>query len=56
MEQFTDNRSGYSKVIERDVEINNIKIHVKSIFSEKISLDRAMRNIVSKKLSMAKSN
>ena len=56
MEHITEYKSGYLNVIERDVEINNTKVHVKSIFSETISLDKAMKNIVCKKLSIAKSN
>jgi hypothetical protein len=42
-------KSEYSKVIERDVVINKMNVHIRSIFSEKTSLDSAMWNIVAKK-------
>ena len=41
---------------EREIVINNIKIHVRSIFTGKTSLDRAMKNIVVRKISDSKAD
>ena len=43
------------EVVEREMVINNTKIHIKSIFTGKISLDGAMKNIVAHRISDAKS-
>lgn len=42
------------EVIEREIVINNTKIHIKSIFAGKTSLDRAMKNIVARKIADSK--
>jgi len=42
--------------IEREIVINNTKIRVKSIFTGKTSLDRAMKNIVARRISDFKSD
>lgn len=38
-------------VLERDMLINGITVHVKSIFSDKTTLDTALKNIVLRKSS-----
>ncbi len=43
-----------AEVIERELVINNTRIHVKSVFAGKTSLDRAMKNIVARKISDSK--
>ena len=44
------------EIVEREIVINNTKIHIKSIFTAKTSLDRALQNIVARKISDAKSD
>lgn len=39
------------QIIERDVVVNNINVHIKSIFTGKTSLDSALKNIVARKMS-----
>jgi len=45
-----------NEVIEREVVVNNTKVHIKSIFAGKTSLDKALKNIVARKISDAKSD
>ncbi len=45
--------SDFPNVIERDMVINNMNIHVKSIFSGEISLGTAIQNIIIRKMSGA---
>lgn len=42
------------EVIERDIVINNMSIHIKSIFTGKTNLDKALKNIVVRKISEAR--
>jgi len=45
-----------SRVIERTITVNGAKINVKSIFNNKTSLEHALNNIVSRKLSQSSGN
>lgn len=45
-----------NNAIERDIIVNNTKIHIKSIFTGKTSLYIAMKNIVARKISDSKLN
>ena len=40
--------------VERDLYINGVKVHIKSIFTGKTILNNAMSNIVSRKLTESK--
>ena len=43
------------RIIEREIMIDKVKVHVKSVFSDKINIDDALRNIVIRKISETKS-
>ena len=40
-----------TKVVERDIIVNDVNVHVKSIFIGQTTLEKALCNIVSRKIS-----
>lgn len=43
-----------AEIVEREIVINNTKIHIKSIFTGQTRLDEAMKKIITRKLSTTK--
>ena len=42
-----------ARIIERDIVIDNMKIHIRSIFNGKISLEKALENIIVRRMNNA---
>ena len=48
--------SDKTKIIERNVVIKDINVHIKSVFGDKIPLTKALTNIAIQKLSISRRN
>jgi hypothetical protein len=45
-----DGKHKTAKIIEREIIIDNMKIHIKSVFTEQTQLEEAMKSIIIRKL------